>query len=130
MRKLILVFLIALIAEDVCSQGDHFIYIQSDNQKPYYLRFGSKMLRSSGEGYLVIQGLSSNNYEFFIGFPDAAPGVEWRFDCALGEKDLGFTLKNSGASPQLINLGLGRGDSISGPLFRAQPRVGNRGDLH
>ncbi|MBX3257886.1 MAG: hypothetical protein KF862_27395 [Chitinophagaceae bacterium] len=106
MRKLILVFFIALIAEDVSSQGDHFIYIQADNQQPFYVRSGSKTFYSSGEGYLVIPGLSSNNYELVVGFPDAGPVTEWRFDCTIGEKDLGFMLKKKGtAAPELINLG-------------------------
>lgn len=106
MRKLIIVFLIVLIAKDVSSQGDHFIYIQADNQKPFYVRSGTKFYRSSGEGYLVIPGLSANNYELVVGFSgNGSSSAEWRFDCTLGEKDLGFTLKNNGSSPpQLIGL--------------------------
>ncbi|MGN6490818.1 MAG: hypothetical protein ACTHLE_02380 [Agriterribacter sp.] len=105
MRKLIIVFLIAFIAKDVSSQGDHFIYIQADNQRPFYVRSGSKLFQSSGEGYLVIPGLSASNYELFIGFSGTGSGTEWRFECAINEKDLGFTLKNNGsAPPQLIAL--------------------------
>lgn len=105
MRKLIIVFLIAFIAKDVSSQGDHFIYIQADNQRPFYVRSGTKLFRSSGEGYLVIPGLTASNYELFIGFSGTGSGAEWRFECAINEKDLGFTLKNNGsAPPQLIAL--------------------------
>ncbi|MBX2922326.1 MAG: hypothetical protein KF746_09060 [Chitinophagaceae bacterium] len=120
MRKLIFVFLIALIAEDVSSQGDHFIYIQADNQQSFYVRSGSKMFRSSGEGYLVIPGLLSNNYELIIGFPGVTPVTEWRFDCTIDEKDLGFILKRSTATgaPELINLG--QKDGITGTKVRVK----------
>ena len=94
MRKLLFVFLICFITQQVHSQGNFYIYIQSDDNKPFYVRSGSKIFQSSGNGYLIIPDLLNDTYDLVIGFPENA-GQEWKFTCSIAEKDLGFILKNN-----------------------------------
>jgi hypothetical protein len=94
MRKLIFAFLICFITQQVCSQGNFYIYIQSEDNAPFYVRSGSKTFQSSGNGYLIIPNLLNDTYDLIIGFPETA-GQEWKFTCSIAEKDLGFILKNN-----------------------------------
>ena len=77
------------------AQQNHFIYIQTDNKQPFYLKMDKKIYSSTGSGYLIISKLKPDNYEFSIGFPKN----EWpeqNLQCTILDKDLGFTLKNYG----------------------------------
>ena len=86
------------------AQQNHFIYIQTENKQPFYLKMDKKIYSSTGSGYLIISKLKPDNYEFSIGFPKN----EWpeqNLQCAILDKDLGFTLKNySNEGWGLINL--------------------------
>lgn len=77
------------------SQQNHFIYIQSDNHKPFYVKQDKKIYSSSATGYLIISKLRDGDYNFTIGFPKN----EWPeqfITCTINKKDLGYSLKNFG----------------------------------
>jgi len=80
MRKIGFAFLISLVMCQVLGQGNYYIYIQSADHKPFYVRSGSKVFHSSGNGYLVMEHLASAPYDLMIGFPDT-PLSEWQFSC-------------------------------------------------
>ncbi|MDI3318263.1 DUF4476 domain-containing protein [Pinibacter soli] len=77
------------------SQKDYFIYIQTDNNQPFYVLMDGKTFSSSDHGYLILSGLQEQAYQFAIGFPkNAFP--EQNFTLNIYEKDAGYRLKNFG----------------------------------
>lgn len=70
----------------------HFIYIQSENRKPFYVVLNEKLYSSSSIGYLIIPKLKSGTYNFRLGFPqNAAP--EQKFVTVVKNNDIGYSLK-------------------------------------
>lgn len=119
MRKLIFAFLICFITQQVCSQGNFYIYIQSEDNTPFYVRSGSKTFQSSGNGYLIIPNLLNDTYDLIIGFPETA-GPEWKFTCSIAEKDLGFILKNNHSKGVELN-GLKQEKGLTGAKIDNKP---------
>jgi hypothetical protein len=77
------------------AQHYHFMYIQSDQQQPFYVKLGNEPLSSSAEGFLILPRLKDSAYEMVIGFP-AKKFPEYRFRFAGFKKDRGMALKNFG----------------------------------
>lgn len=104
MRKTFFVFLISLAMFQVLGQGNYYIYIQSADHKPFYVRSGSRIFYSSGNGYLVIDDLNSSTYDLIVGFEDWA-NTEWHFNCTINDEDKAFILKNNnGKKAELSSL--------------------------
>lgn len=77
------------------AQQKHFIYIQSDNQQPFYVKLDKKIMSSSASGYIIIPKLLEGAYDFTIGFPKN----EWpeqKVTCNVATADAGYLLKNFG----------------------------------
>lgn len=74
------------------AQHYHFVYLQSDNAQPFYIKVGDKIYSSSQSGYTIIPKLQSGEQNIFIGFPKN----EWpqqKFNISVSGSDLGFLLK-------------------------------------
>jgi hypothetical protein len=87
-----LFFVVALTA---FTQQNHFVYVQTENKQPFYIKLKNKLLSSSASGYLIIPKLQDGSYEFTIGFPKN----EWSeqiVTCAVNKKDAGYLLKDFG----------------------------------
>lgn len=94
MKYLFVSFLVGL-SVTAFAQQNHFIYIQTDNKQPFYVKFDKKILSSSVSGYLIIPKLQDSTYELSIGFPKN----EWpeqKVTCGVNNKDVGYLLKNFG----------------------------------
>ncbi len=88
-----LVCLLLLANAEAMAQQHHFIYIQSDEQQPFYVMLKTKVFSSSETGYLIIPKLTDGKYEFKLGFPlNKYP--EQSFTCKVDNKDAGYSLKN------------------------------------
>lgn len=77
------------------AQKVYFIYLQTDNQQPFYARMGEKIYNSSSSGYLILANLRDSNYAMKIGIqgnrePDQS------FAITVNRKDQGFLIKNFG----------------------------------
>ena len=75
------------------AQQNHFIYIQTENKQPFYVRMSDKVLSSSSSGYLVISKLQDGVHDLLIGFPKN----EWpqqRISVKVKNNDAGYILKN------------------------------------
>ena len=93
MRKLILlIFLVGAI--HALALDNHFIYIQSENGKPFYLSLNSKVYSSSSTGWLILP-LAEGEYQCNIGFP-RNEWPDYRFKFRIDKRDMGFVLKNLG----------------------------------
>ncbi|MGG9963267.1 DUF4476 domain-containing protein [Ferruginibacter sp. SUN106] len=90
-------FLSAMIifSLSLSAQQNHFIYVQTENKQPFYIKLEKKILSSSASGYLIIPKLQDGNYSITIGFPKN----EWpeqNVTCSINKKDVGYLLKNFG----------------------------------
>lgn len=73
-------------------EDNHFIYIQAENRKPFYVILNDKLYSSSSIGYLIIPKLKSGTYGITVGFPqNAAP--EQKFVSVVKNQDIGYSLK-------------------------------------
>lgn len=86
------------------AQQYHFVYIQTDNKQPFYIRANNIIYSSSPSGYVVVPKLIGAYQQFTVGFPKN----EWPMQTMsidLGDKDQGYLLKNfSGKGWSLFNL--------------------------
>jgi hypothetical protein len=79
----------------VNAQQNHFIYLQTENKQPFYVRINKKVLSSSAAGYLILPKLTDGKYTLALGFPKN----EWPeqiINCTVDKKDAGYLLKNFG----------------------------------
>ena len=89
----VLFFLTSLLSLDVQAQNLRFIYIQTENRQPFYVKMDKSFLSSSATGYIIIPKLNEGAHYLSIGFPKN----EWpELHVTLNVKDInaGFLLKN------------------------------------
>lgn len=94
MKKLLFALLL-LFAITVQAQQNHYIYIQTDNKQPFYVKLNNKVFSSAGAGYVIVPKLIDGTYNLDLGFPK----VEWpeqHFSIKIEKKDEGFMFKNFG----------------------------------
>ncbi|MEP6713542.1 MAG: DUF4476 domain-containing protein [Ferruginibacter sp.] len=95
MNRFLLVLLILSAGIITKAQQNHFVYLQTDNKQPFYVKMNDKLFSSSSSGYIVISKLQNGNYNFSIGFPKN----EWPLQTLaikVDNNDLGYMLKNFG----------------------------------
>ncbi|MBD0286357.1 MAG: hypothetical protein ICV79_13170, partial [Flavisolibacter sp.] len=85
------------------AQKVYFIYLQSDNYTPFYVKMGDKVYSSSPAGYLILSKLRDSTYTFSIGTP-AAGSSESRFSITINGSDKGYILKDVGTGLNLFDL--------------------------
>ena len=85
------------------AQQEHFIYLQSENKQPFFVKLNEKIYSSFESGYLIIPKLQNGMYNFGIGFLQS--NSQQIFSYAINNKDVGFIIKNIDASQwQLYNM--------------------------
>ncbi len=95
MKKLLFIFIAIVASLYGFAQQYHFVYIQADNQQPFYAKYSGKNYSSSSIGYLILPKLNDGSFSVQIGFPrNMYP--EQTFNLSVSGKDLGFALKNFG----------------------------------
>ena len=89
------VFFLVFFSFDLFAQQNHFVYLQTENKQPFYVKLDKKLLSSSASGYLIIPKLQDGAYTLTIGFPKNV-WPEQNLDCIVNKKDNGYLLKNFG----------------------------------
>jgi hypothetical protein len=91
MKKLLLfiVFLVAVATSG--AQKVYFIYIQSENASPFFVKMNDKVQSSTASGYVILSSLRDSTYNFSIGFPGKQE--ENKFSVTINKEDRGFLLK-------------------------------------
>ena len=84
------------------AQQVHFIYLQSENGKPFYLKMQETVHSATSSGYLILSGLRDSTYDFLIGFPSTR--MEARFSIPVTSKDRGFLVREWEQSLSLFDL--------------------------
>lgn len=94
MKIFISLFFLSLTIFNGFSQQNHFVYVQTDNKQPFYIKLNNKVYSSSTSGYAIVPKLQKADYLFIIGFPKN----EWPLQNILVKvsEDGGYLLKNFG----------------------------------
>jgi hypothetical protein len=75
-------------------QLNHFIYLQSENKQPFYVKMNKTIYNSTASGYLIIPKLQDGTYNFHLGFVNNTQNKEYEFSCSINNKDNGYLVKN------------------------------------
>lgn len=102
MRNLLLIIAFVACSVYASAQKVYFIYLQSDNSSPFYIKMNDKIYSSATSGYLILSNLVDSTYNFSIGFPSLQS--ESRFIVQLAGKDRGFLIKNFESGLGLFDL--------------------------
>ncbi len=95
MQKTLYSLLLIIYSQIAFSQQNRFIYIQTENKQPFYVKLDKKVFSSASSGYVIIPKLIDGAYNLSIGFPKN----EWpaqTIQCTVNKKDIGYLLKNFG----------------------------------
>jgi hypothetical protein len=103
-KKPLFVLLIMVIAFSARAQQDHFVYLQTDDGKPFYVRMDSKIISSSSEGYVILHNITNGAHQINVGFPKNEFPEE-RFTVSVDNGNQGFLIKHFDENGlQLFNL--------------------------
>ena len=97
MKNVILLFVVTLFFSAANAQKVYFVYLQSENQQPFYARMGERVYNSNTSGYLILSKLRDSTYNLNIGF-QGSQTADLPFSIAVNKKDQGFLVKNSANS--------------------------------
>jgi hypothetical protein len=95
MKKVHLCLLLLFITLAASSQKVYFVYIQSENSQPFYVKLKEKIYSSSASGYIIMSKLLDTTYSFGIGFTQNSSQPQ-NFSVPVNRKDHGYLLKNFG----------------------------------
>ena len=96
MKKLFKLFVFLFFASaSLHAQKVYFIYLQTDNQQPFYARMGDKIYNSTTAGYLILSNLHDSIYSLNIGI-QGSEVADQPYSIPVNKKDQGFQIKNFG----------------------------------
>ena len=96
MKKLFKLFVFLVFASiSLKAQRVYFIYLQTDNQQPFYARIGEKVYNSAPSGFLILSNLRDSNYSVNIGI-QGSQVPDQPYTLTVNKKDQGFLIKNFG----------------------------------
>jgi hypothetical protein len=94
MKRILLVFVFATVACWLNAQKIYFIYLQTENGDPFFVRINDKLYNSASPGYLIIPRLIDSTYNFKLGFP--GKDRDFDFTTKINKRDHGYLIKNFG----------------------------------
>ncbi len=89
-----LLFALLLFNGWIAAQKTYFVYLQTDNQQPFYVALNGKNISSASIGYLILPKLVDTTYALKIGFPGSK--VVHEFNIKLNGNDQGYMIKDFG----------------------------------
>ncbi len=92
-KRLVAVIFICVCGLSAKSQQVHFVYLQTENGQPFYVKFNNKVYSSSTAGYLILAQLIDGDYHLSVGFPKNEFPEE-SFQISINNNNEGFLLKN------------------------------------
>src|SRR5262245_34081420 len=103
MKRIFRLLLVLLfVSTSLRSQKVYFIYLQTDDQQPFYARMGEKIYNSTPSGYLILSNLRDSTYSLNIGLQGSQ---DQPYSIGVNKKDQGFLIKNFGEKGRgLFNL--------------------------
>jgi len=95
LKRIFVILIMFVSALSIKAQQIHFVYLQTENGQPFYVRLNNKVLSSSPAGYIILPELKDGDYHLIVGFPKNEFPEE-DFQIAIQKKNEGFLLKNFG----------------------------------
>ena len=95
MKNLVVSCILFFCTLQTFGQQEYFIYLQTDNSQPFYIRINNNVYSSSSTGYFILSKLADSTASVTIGFPKTV-FPEQQFNIPVNHKDAGYTLKTSG----------------------------------
>jgi len=96
MKKIFRLFVLLFItSSSLKAQKVYFVYLQTDNQQPFYVRMGEKVYNSTSSGYLILSNLRDSIYSLNIGM-QGSQSPDQPYSITVNKKDQGFLFKNFG----------------------------------
>jgi len=95
LKRIFVILIMFVLALSVKAQQIHYVYLQTENGQPFYVRLNNKVLSSSPAGYIILPQLKEGDYHLIVGFPKNEFPEE-DFQIAIQKKNEGFLLKNFG----------------------------------
>lgn len=77
----------------VQAQLSHFIYLQTDNKQPFYIKYNNKIISSTSAGYIILSKLNDGVINFSLGFPQSNE-PEQKFAVTVDKAEKGYLIKN------------------------------------
>ncbi|HET7897158.1 MAG TPA: DUF4476 domain-containing protein [Flavisolibacter sp.] len=102
MKKVFLLLWCAVLSLAVSAQKVYFIYLQTEDQSPFYVRMGDKIYSSASSGYLILGNLVDTTYYLSLGYAKSNE-AETKFSVALNQGDRGFLIKKFDDGPALFD---------------------------
>lgn len=94
-KRIWLIVFILMGAFSVNAQENYFVYLQTENNQPFYARMNNKVISSTATGYMILPKMSEGAHDITIGFPKNEFGEE-KFTIEINKKSEGYLLKNFG----------------------------------
>ncbi len=92
MKSIQCILALFLFNSGLKAQNKYFLYFQSEDDRPFYVKWKDKVYSSSETGYLIMPEVKPDNYSVVIGFPKNEMPSE-NFNLEIKEKDKGFLIK-------------------------------------
>jgi hypothetical protein len=103
MKKLFLFCMAVGLSVVASAQKVYFLYLQTDDQAPFYVRMSDKIYSSAASGFLILPNLTDSIYTINVGFAKSTR-PETKFAVAINQNDKGFLIKNFDDGLSLFNL--------------------------
>ncbi len=93
MKKLFLLLMAVGCFGAASAQRVYFVYLQTEDGLPFYVRMTDKIYSSAASGYLILPNLVDSTYIVHLGFAkNTSP--ETRFALTVNQNDKGYLIKN------------------------------------
>lgn len=96
MKNFAILFLLLFTLKGLAAQN-HFVFIQSEDRRPFTVNFKGKNYNSTSSGYVIIPKIASGQHDFTVKFPKEG-NTESKFYFDINKKDIGFNLKPASSS--------------------------------
>lgn len=92
MKKFLLLSFATCFGLLASAQKVYFLYLQTEDFSPFYVRIGDKIYSSATSGYLIVPNLTDTTYYLNLGFAKSTE-PETKFSVAVNKSDRGFLIK-------------------------------------
>ncbi|MFN5762078.1 MAG: hypothetical protein ACK44U_08370, partial [Sphingobacteriales bacterium] len=91
--RILTLFILMLLPVTLSAQQKYFLYVQGENQQPFYVKMEGVIFSSSASGFILLPRLGNGVVDLIIGFP-RAQWPEYSFSIEMNSADRGLILKN------------------------------------
>lgn len=104
-RSFLLMMFVVAVSNLKAQQEKHFVFIQSENHKPFSVRLNDQNYNSTNSGYVTISQLVTGKYFVTVSFPkNIIPEQKFIIDINMNDWGTGYTLKQTADGWNLINI--------------------------